>query len=304
MSVAFKPGWSKPSTILFASEIPVNEKTLSFALAQAAEFGAKLILFHAYDTVVVTTLKGSGIRTYDDAARFELEQLEPLAQRAREAGIECETVVRPGLPAEAIAAYAQEREEERAIDRIMVGTHSPGRVGKLLLGSVAEAVLRIARRPVCIIGSQVVSGRYRNFATRTILCAVSLMESSYIVASFAAELAVRYNARLVLQHVIRPQDRTEVLAGRSIDQIEGDLVALGVIVVHVHHPVWRAGVANLFHKSLNRGPPIDLPDGGVKLMGGTPPPRSNSPITTATGYTLTILQDWLDNSAISIKRRF
>jgi nucleotide-binding universal stress UspA family protein len=223
MSVAFKPGWSKPSTILFASEIPVNEKTLSFALAQAAEFGAKLILFHAYDTVVVTTLKGSGIRTYDDAARFELEQLEPLAQRAREAGIECETVVRPGLPAEAIAAYAQEREEERAIDRIMVGTHSPGRVGKLLLGSVAEAVLRIARRPVCIIGSQVVSGRYRNFATRTILCGVSLHESSLAVVKFAAELAAEQNARLILQQVIRPQEQREKLASRSLDQIETEL---------------------------------------------------------------------------------
>jgi nucleotide-binding universal stress UspA family protein len=91
---------------------------------------------------------------------------------------------------------------------------------------VAEAVLRTARVPVLIIGPDVVDGTYRNFATRTVLCAVSLMEASYIVASFAAELAARYNARLVLQHVIRPQERTEVLAGRSIDQIEGDLLAL------------------------------------------------------------------------------
>jgi nucleotide-binding universal stress UspA family protein len=225
MSVALKPGWSKPSTILLASEIPVNEKTLSFALAQAAEFGAKLILFHAYDTVVVTTQEGSGIRTYDDtaAARFELERLEPLAQRAREAGVECETVARPGLPAEAIAAYLQEQEAERAIDRIMVGTHSPGRVGKLLVGSVAETVLRTARTPVCIIGPQVVSGKYRNFATRTILCGVSLHESSPAVVAFAAELAAEQNARLILQHVILPQERREKLFSRTLDQVETEL---------------------------------------------------------------------------------
>jgi len=53
MAVVVKPGWSKPSTILFASEIPANEKAFAFALAQAAEFSANLILFHAYDTLVV-----------------------------------------------------------------------------------------------------------------------------------------------------------------------------------------------------------------------------------------------------------
>jgi nucleotide-binding universal stress UspA family protein len=72
----------------------------------------------------------------------------------------------------------------------------------------------------------VVDGSYRQFATRTILCAVSLAESSYVVASLAAELAAQHNARLILQHVIRPQERSEVLAGRSIDQIESDLLML------------------------------------------------------------------------------
>jgi len=53
MAAALKPGWSKPSTILFASEIPANQKAFAFALAQAQEFASDLILFHAYDTLVV-----------------------------------------------------------------------------------------------------------------------------------------------------------------------------------------------------------------------------------------------------------
>jgi nucleotide-binding universal stress UspA family protein len=71
-----------------------------------------------------------------------------------------------------------------------------------------------------------VNGSYRNFATRIILCAVSMLDTSLMVASFAAELAAQHNARLILQHVIRPQERSEVLASRSIDQIEGDLMAM------------------------------------------------------------------------------
>jgi nucleotide-binding universal stress UspA family protein len=224
MAIGIKPGWSKPSTIFFASEIPANEKAFAFAVAQAVEFGASLILFHAYDTLVVAASETSGIRYYDyaAAAHAEIEHLDPLARRARDAGVACEVVVRPGLAADQILAFVHERE----IDRIVMGTHSPGPIGKLLVGSVAEAVLRTAKVPVFTVGPDVVAGDYRNFAIRTILCAVSLHEASQLVASFASELAVRHNARLILQHVIRPQERAEVLAGRSIDQLEADLFSL------------------------------------------------------------------------------
>lgn len=222
--MANKPGWSSPSTILFASEVPANERAFSFALAQATEFAADLILFHAYDTLVVAASETSGIRYYDyaAAARAEIKHLEPLAERARREGIRCEVVVRPGLAADQILGYLRERE----VDRIVMGTHSPGPIGKILVGSVGEAVLRNAQVPVNIIGPDVVDGAYRNFSTRTILCAVSFIESSFVVATFAAEVAARHNARLILQHVIRPQDRAEVLAGRTIEEIEADLLSL------------------------------------------------------------------------------
>jgi nucleotide-binding universal stress UspA family protein len=108
----------------------------------------------------------------------------------------------------------------------VMGTHSPGPIGKLLVGSVAEAVLRTARVPVYIVGPDVVDGEYRKYATKTILCAVSLQEASHTVAGFAAELAVQHGARLILEHVIRPQEWREVMAGRSISQVEGDLRSL------------------------------------------------------------------------------
>lgn len=222
MAINLAPGWSKPSTLLFASEIPANEKAFDFAVAQAVEFGADLILFHVYDTLVVAASESSGIRYYDyaAAARSEIKHLEPLAKRVREAGIHCEIVVRPGLAADQILSFTR----ERRVDRIVMGTHSPGPIGKLLVGSVAEAVLRTAKMPVYIVGPDVVDGSYRNFATRTVLCAVSLHETSPVVIGCAASVAAQHNARLVLQYVIRPQDRAEVLAGRTIDEIEAELL--------------------------------------------------------------------------------
>jgi nucleotide-binding universal stress UspA family protein len=223
-AMTIKPGWVRPATILFASEVPVNETAFEYALAQAREFDAELILFHAYDTLMVATSKTSGICYYDFAGAQSLEKqhLEPLADRARQAGVECEVVVRAGLPDDRILAYIRDHE----IDRIVMGTHSPGPVEKLLVGSVAESVLRHSITPVYVVGPHVAIPESRNFATRTILCAVSLHESSEVVARFAAELAAQHEARLVLQHVIQPQERAQVLAGHSLDEVETNLLRL------------------------------------------------------------------------------
>jgi nucleotide-binding universal stress UspA family protein len=221
---AINPAWIKPETILFATEIPANEKAFGFALAQAAEFGATLVLFHVYDTLEVSASEQSGIRYYDyaAAARTEMRHLEPLAARAREMGVSCEVVVRPGLAADQILAFVR----ERIIDRVVMGTHSPGPIGKLLVGSVAEAVLRSAHLPVYIVGPEAVEGSYRNYATRTILCAVSDQEASPHLVGFAAQLALQHGARLILQHVLRTNERAEVLAGHSIQEIESDLLRM------------------------------------------------------------------------------
>jgi len=131
-------------------------------------------------------------------------------------------VVRSGSAGEQILAYV----DGRKIDRIVIGAHSPGPIGKLLVGSVAEAVLRNANVPVTIVGPYVVEDTYRHSADHTILCSAGTRESSRVVASFAAELAARHKASLILQHVIPPQESAEVLAGRTLDQMENELFSL------------------------------------------------------------------------------
>ena len=223
MEPVIKPGWSKPSTILFAAEIPANEKAFGLALAQAAEHNATIIVFHAYDRVAPDLLAASGSRHSDyTQARIEKHLLEPLAQRAAHIGIQCKVVVRQGLPAEQILTVLGERK----IDRVVMGAHSPGPIGKLLVGSVAEAVLRKASVPVCIVGPHAVEGTWRNPVIRRILCDVSKPEASQVVANFGAELAAREKASLLLQQVIPPQDSDELLGDRPLDQLEAELPLL------------------------------------------------------------------------------
>lgn len=55
--------------------------------------------------------------------------------------------VRPGLPAAEIVKLA----EEQAIDLIVMGTHGRGFVGHMVMGSVAEKVVRTAPCPVLTV---------------------------------------------------------------------------------------------------------------------------------------------------------
>jgi nucleotide-binding universal stress UspA family protein len=207
-----------------ASEIPTDEKTFAFALAQSVEFGAELIVFHAIDAVALASSDTSAIHNFDGAkaAHSKMCCLESLAQRAGDLGIKCNIVIRPGFAADQILTYLHERK----IDRVIMGANSPGPIGKLLVGSVAEAVIRNANVPVCIVGPHVVSNAFRDTATRNILCDVSAEEGRRVVASFGAELAFEHHAKLILQDTIRPQEKGNTLADRTIGQIEAELPSL------------------------------------------------------------------------------
>ena len=221
--MTFKRGWSKPSSILFATELPANEKAFAFVLAHAMEVGADLILFHVCRAERDSLLEATPPhRAEYETARGVKQELEPLVRRARDLGIACRVVVRPGNAAEEILRFL----EEHGVDCLVMGAHTPGPVGKLLVGSVAETVLRKAHVPVTIVGPYLAEGAYRNLATRTIVCPVGVQPSSPMVARLAAELAARHGARLSLQQIIPPQEATEVLAGRSPDEMEAGLMEL------------------------------------------------------------------------------
>lgn len=75
------------------------------------------------------------------------EYLAPLAAELRGRGVRTNTVVRHGEPATEILAAGV----EDGADVIAMTTHGRSGLGRLLLGSVAEAVLRRAQVPVLLM---------------------------------------------------------------------------------------------------------------------------------------------------------
>jgi nucleotide-binding universal stress UspA family protein len=70
-----------------------------------------------------------------------------IEQRASEHGVEVEHAVEVGKPARVIVDFA----EEHDIDHIVMGSHGRQGVSRVLLGSVAETVMRRSPVPVTVV---------------------------------------------------------------------------------------------------------------------------------------------------------
>ena len=145
--------WTHPATILVATDLSDLDHLMPFALEQAGETGARLILLHVLPaSVAVIAADASGMPYYDTASALETaeEMLRPWCEVAARRGIRCDELVREGHPTQQIAAAARQFQA----DRVLLGTRSRSKLGKLLLGSVAEQVLRSVYLPVMTVGPE------------------------------------------------------------------------------------------------------------------------------------------------------
>jgi nucleotide-binding universal stress UspA family protein len=178
---------------------------MPFALQQAQQAQARIILFHVMGAGAGIAADPVGMPYYDPAAAidFAMKTLEPWRMMARSQQILCDAVVREGHAAPQIIAGARQFKA----DRLLLGTRSRSKVSKLLLGSVAEQVLRSVNLPVITVGPEAhLEAASSIDSPRVVLHATTLRETSCPSAALACEIAAAHKARLVLMHVLPPLD--------------------------------------------------------------------------------------------------
>ena len=92
--------------------------------------------------------------------------------------------------------------EQKEIDLVVLGTRGRTGLGKALLGSVAEQILRQSPCPVLTVGPHVNLWSDEYAKMREILYATDLAADFPIAAPYAVSLAQENQAHLVLLHVI------------------------------------------------------------------------------------------------------
>ena len=81
---------------------------------------------------------------FSPEGRAWAEMLEAWAVRARDAGAKVRTVLRVGVPYREVVSEANESHA----DLVLLATHGRGEIHRLLVGSVADRVIRMAPCPV------------------------------------------------------------------------------------------------------------------------------------------------------------
>ena len=207
--------------VLFATDFSfTSEAAFPYATAICRHFGSALHTAHVLSDTSLLMMTGgvdyvSMSTIYEDAHTEAKEKLDQISGRLE--GIPHRNYVRHGQVWKNLAEIVEENE----IGLIVLGTHGRTGVGKLLLGSVAEDILRHAPCPVLTVGPKV-SGRAKlpefqnrgrdlaplELELRQILFATNFTQNSALIALEAISLAEEFSARLTLLHVI--EDYTQL----------------------------------------------------------------------------------------------
>lgn len=127
---------------------PASSLATERAIEIAVRLGARLL---------VTSVVGPGMRDGDGSGR-RVDQLragretgvQAVVQDARAMGADATFLVWEGEPGEAIVSAA----EAEGVDMIVVGSHGRGPVGRFLVGSVSDFIVRHASCPVLVVRSE------------------------------------------------------------------------------------------------------------------------------------------------------
>lgn len=141
-----------PAHVLVAMDSsPQATAALEFALTEYPD--AAVTVLHVSNPVDGMYFAGeeSMYVDFEEIERRSAAETERVFETARERAesydADVETVSKTGSPARAIVAYADDHD----VDHVVVGSHGRSGVDRLLLGSVAELVVRRSAVPVTVV---------------------------------------------------------------------------------------------------------------------------------------------------------
>ncbi len=129
----------------------VSHQSLDEATSLAGQLGASVVILHAVEPVYFAgTMFGPEINVphlVEEQRRAAKSAMEKMLGRLQKKGIAATGLVETGIPQDVILKTA----EAKNCDLIVMGTHGRSGVTHLLLGSVAEKIVRSAKCPVLTV---------------------------------------------------------------------------------------------------------------------------------------------------------
>lgn len=199
--------WNRPEVIVVATNFLEGPSLMLNAIDQAKLTGAKILLVHVIECYQKALPQSEPHRSVPNSElRTVTAQMRQMSAEFQQQGIQCESVILKGLPAEQIAELVRSRSAERVI----VTTGKFGGNERLYTIPVAEKLASVLYVPVCIVGRNVHGSPACTTAPVRILVAVSFHPASAHCVRFACDLAKQQEMRLTLLHVVETTGLNDV----------------------------------------------------------------------------------------------
>jgi nucleotide-binding universal stress UspA family protein len=207
-------------TIVVATDlVGRSEAALEYARKLATAYGARIVLAHGIDPMeyaTVDAVPGRVLKTLPEEARAVLDKLS--ADLLRE-GIHSHSEVRQGTVAKMLLDVARQYQA----GLIVIGTKGGEGAGPVIVGAIAEELVRLSECPVLAVAADWNAGAFRPTPGGPVLLAMERNEAAAAAAATAISLAQRFERPLLVLHA-----RTAAEAG--LDPCATSLEALGIEV--------------------------------------------------------------------------
>jgi len=192
-----RPAVSFKNILLATDFSAASEKAFHYAVAIARRHGSRIIFVHVIPPESVAFVPGLPL----ERQRYqEKRQMESLASRSELNQIPHETIVRAGSVWGVLSGVIHQQE----IDLVILATHGRSGLKKLVLGSVAEEVVRRAGCPVLTVGPHIDTTLGTSGKFSRILFATDYHSASAKALDYAVFLANEPETKLILLHVMPP----------------------------------------------------------------------------------------------------
>ena len=173
-----------------------SDGALEYARKLAGAYGARIVLAHGLDPVEYAAVEGVPGRVMTKLPEEAQATLERMAADLLQAGIPSHSEVRQGEVTEMLVRVAKQYDA----GLILVGTKGRYGAGPVLVGSVAEQLVRVAPCAVMAVAADWNSGQFRPVPGGPVLLAMERNEASHAAVETAVSLAEKFNRPLLVVH--------------------------------------------------------------------------------------------------------
>ena len=195
-------------TIIVATDLHgQSEAALEYARKLAAGYGARIVLAHGLDPVdyaAVDSIPGRVLKGLTEQAKSALDQLS--GDLLRE-GIPSNSEIRQGAVAQMLVDVAK----QYGAGLIVMGTRGMQGAGPVIVGSIAEQLVRLSPCPVMAVAADWNAGEFRPTPGGPVLLAMERNEAATAAADTAYSLAETFHRTLLVLHARGPAEASAFL---------------------------------------------------------------------------------------------